>query len=119
MKQDKAKNIADCLVIVLGFIVVYIITDLDLFLYISFGVGILAAISHKIAYAISFIWYWIGKIMGFFVSKIILFSIFYLLLFPLSLLSKLFTKNKSITNKKHASYWVTKENTNFNFMKPW
>lgn len=119
MKKDKTRNITDCLVIVSGLVIAGIITKEPLYFYIAAGLGFVTALVSAFAYYISFIWQGIGKIAGFFVSKIVLTIIFYIILFPFSLLHKLFAKNKSISEKKSETYWIKKEKTETDFTKLW
>lgn len=119
MEKDKKKYITDCLIIVSGLVIAGIITKQSVYLYVAAGLGFATAFIPPFAYYISFIWQGIGEIMGFFVSKIILAIIFYFILFPFSLLHKLFAKNKSISEKKSETYWIRKEKTETDFTKLW
>jgi hypothetical protein len=119
MIKDKKRNITDCLVIIAGLVIIGIITKEFVYFYISAGLGVIIAIIPPMAYYISFLWQGIGKVMGFIVSKIILTIIFYIILFPFSLLHKLFAKNKSISQKKLETYWIKKEKTEIDFTKLW
>lgn len=120
MLKDKKRHKADCLVIVAGLIVVAIITKDYTYLYIGIGMSFLTSLSDFIARYVSYAWQGIGKVLGFFVSKILLTMIFYLFLFPISLLQKLFAKKRSISNKKEDTYWIIKEEKKeICFTKPW
>jgi hypothetical protein len=119
MQNNKKRHISDCLVICSGLIIAGIITEQTYFFYISASLGIVCALVNPIAFAVSFLWEWIGKILGFVVSKIILSIIFYCILFPFSIFFKLFAKNKSISNKKSTTYWIKKEKENIDFTKLW
>ncbi|MDD2634970.1 MAG: hypothetical protein PHW82_05670 [Bacteroidales bacterium] len=119
MIKDKKRHITDCLIIVSALTIAGIITEDFIYLYIASIVGISSALIPFIAYGISFLWQSIGKILGFITSRIILSIIFYLILFPFSLLHKLFANNKSISNKKSETYWIKKDNTVTDFSKPW
>jgi hypothetical protein len=119
LRKDKYRNIADCLVITAGLVVIGLITEIEILFYIAATLGVLTALISPLAKAISFIWNWIGIILGFFVSKIVLAIVFYIILFPFSILHKLFSKNKSISNRKKESYWVIKEKRELDFNKLW
>lgn len=119
MIKDKKRHIADCLIIVSGLIIAGIITEEFIYLYIASILGISSALIPVFAYGISFLWQGIGKVLGFVISKILLSIIFYFVLFPFSLLHKLFAKNKSISNKKSETYWIKKEQTVTDFTKLW
>jgi hypothetical protein len=117
--KDKKRNLADCLVITSGLIIVGIITKEDVFFYSAIGLGLISSLISPIAYYISALWQSIAIALGFVVSKITLTIIFYIFLFPFSLLQKLFSKNLSITNKKSDSYWIMKQNDQNDFTKLW
>lgn len=119
MIKEKKRHVTDCLVICAGLIIVGILKDIDLLFYVAACLALTCAIIPFIAKIVSYVWQGLGKVLGFFVSKIILGTVFYFFLFPISLLQKLFTKNRSISNKKKSSYWITKEETNMNFNKLW
>ena len=102
-----------------GLVVIGLISKVELLYYIAASFGIVTALIPPLAGAVSFIWNWIGKILGFFVSKIVLTLVFYIFLFPFSILHKLFSRNKSISNRKKESYWVNKEKREIDFNKLW
>ena len=84
-----------------------IITEEFIYLYIASLVGISSALIPPFAYVISFLWQGIGKVLGFVTSKLLLSIIFYCLLFPFSLLHKLFAKNKSIIPGKTIPFPIS------------
>lgn len=118
-KLTPYRKITDCLVIVTGLIILYFIFEEFILLYIASGIGVLSFLSKKIAGFISYIWNTIALIIGFFVSRILLGIIYFLMLFPLSIGYRLFSKNKSLSNKKSNSYWIIKDNSKFSFKKLW
>ncbi|HNQ69110.1 MAG TPA: hypothetical protein PKN32_12080 [Bacteroidales bacterium] len=117
--KDKKRNLADCLVITAGLIIVGIITKQDCFYYSAAIFGIIIALIPQLAYIFSFLWQGIGLVLGFVLSKVILSIIFYFFLFPFSLLQKLFSKNKAISNRKSESYWIIKPEHQTDFTKLW
>lgn len=119
MIKEPKRNITDCLVITAGFVIIGIITDGTIYLYLATIVALVAALIPQFAFYISFLWQGIGKILGFFVSKIVLAIVFYCFLLPFSILHKLFSHKKSISNKNSNSYWIKKEKGEFSFTKLW
>lgn len=117
--KDRKRNLADCLVITAGLVIAGIITKEAVFYYVASGLGLISGLIPQIAYYISFLWQGIGIIMGFVFSKIILTVIFYFFLFPFSLLHKLFSKDKAISNKNSESYWIIKQSGQTDFNKLW
>lgn len=117
--KDRKRNLTDCLVITAGLVIAGLITKEAVFYYVAAGLGLISGLIPQIAYYISFLWQGIGIIMGFVVSKIVLTIIFYFFLFPFSLLQKLFSKNKAISNRKSESYWNIKPEHQTDFTKLW
>ncbi len=118
IKKHK-RNLSDCLIIVAALIIAGIITKNIWFFYSASALAIICGLIHKIAYFVSALWQILGQILGFIVSKIILTILFYFIVFPISLLQKLFSKNLPISNKKEQSYWKAKNNDEIDFTKPW
>jgi hypothetical protein len=122
MKKQKltySRQLTDCLVIVCGFIILYLIYKNPVLLYFAAGTGTLAFLSKTITKLISDIWNITGLALGFVVSKIVLSIVFFFFLTPIALAYRLFVKNKSISSKRLETYWKIKDNSNFSFKKPW
>lgn len=110
------------LTITVGFGIVFILTDLNWFLYASLTVGILGLISNKLAKAIDFLWIKLAKVLSLIVPNIILTVIFYLFLYPISILSKLFGSKDALHLKnKKDSLWNdrTQQLEKVSFEKMW
>ncbi len=81
------------------------------FLYISFGLGFFSLLSKSFAKVLTLAW---GKLMaaiGFINSRVLLSIIFFLVLLPVSLLSKLFRKDLLQLKKKESSYFIERNYT--------
>jgi hypothetical protein len=91
MKKDTSK--ATILVITLGFLVVYVILKQQWALYTALSIGIVGAASNWAAVKIEWLWFKLSHVLSKIVPTILLAAIFYLFLFPISLFSKLFTKD--------------------------
>jgi hypothetical protein len=87
-KLLKAKT--TILVIVVGFIIIYAYSKNFNFLKVSIIIGLLGVISDKASLFIDKIWFKISHILSLIIPNILLGSIFYLILFPIALLSRLF-----------------------------
>ena len=88
--ENKLKAKSTILVIVVGFIIIYTYSKNYNFLRISIIIGLLGVISDSASLIIDKIWFKISYILGLIVPNILLGSIFYLILFPIALLSRLF-----------------------------
>jgi len=86
-KTDSTKTI---LVMCTGFLVVYTITDWTWAVYISLVLGLIGVLSPYLSNQVNFLWMKLTWVLSLIVPNIILTLIFYFLLFPLALLSRLF-----------------------------
>ena len=90
MKIKKSNSEKTVLIISIGFIVIYILSDFKWALYTSLVIGILGIISIKICDFIDFLWMKLAEVLSYIVPNILLSVIFYLFLFPIAVLSKIF-----------------------------
>ena len=88
--ENKLKAKSTILVIVVGFIIIYTYSKNYNFLRISIIIGLLGVISDSASLIIDKIWFKISYILSLIIPNILLGSIFYLILFPIALLSRLF-----------------------------
>lgn len=110
MKKSKINEAL--LVIVTGFLLLYLVYEKDVFLYISFGIGVLSVFIKPLAKWIAIGWFKLGDALGFVVSKVVLGIVFYILLVPIALVYRLFNKDalsliyqdKSLWNKRNHKY---------------
>ena len=110
------------LVITVGFLVLFLLSKQNTFLYIALGVGILGALSNYLAEKIDWIWTKIGWVLSFIVPNIIMTIIFYLVLVPTAFLSRVFGKSDPMDLKNSQASLFKKKETTFSkesFEKPW
>lgn len=100
-------------------LIAYFWFNWDILLFIAASLALIIAFFPVCAYYISFLWQQLGKIIGFFVSKIILAIIFIFILTPIAILYRLFSKKRPISEKNAKSYWVYKDNRDIDFNKLW
>lgn len=97
------------LVITLGFIIVHLLLEQAWAIYVAVSIGLLGVSSSWLATKIESFWFKLADLLSKIVPTILLTLIFYLFLFPISLISKLFTndplllKNSSKTTFKDVS----------------
>lgn len=96
------------LVISMGFLVIYLFTGITAFLYIAATIGILG-IFDSMSKIIDKLWMGLAKILGYIIPNILLALIFYLILFPLALISRLNQKDPLLLSPDHDTYWVPDE----------
>lgn len=105
--MEKSKTLETSLVLTTAFLVVYIITENVLFLYLAFSLGIIGIFIKPLAKIIAFVWFKLADILNYFVSKIILGALFFVILFPISILYRIMNGNK--LNQKNVSKSIWKE----------
>ena len=86
------------------------------YLKISLIFLLLAFFYSKILSIPNFIWTKIGLLLGVIVSPIVMYLIYFLVLFPISILLKLFNKDllKLKISKNIDSYWIVRDKNNIN-----
>ncbi len=110
------------LTICVGFLVIFIITKLKWMLLLSLGVGLVGLFSPFLSKYIEFLWNKLAWLLGLIVPNILLSAIFYLFLFPIALLSKLFGKKDPFVLKNNSDTVFITSNKEFDensFEKPW
>ncbi|MDX2432966.1 MAG: SxtJ family membrane protein [Bacteroides sp.] len=98
MKTEQTRYRETLLVIVLGFSILYLITDREWMLYVALGTGIAGMISMKLNEWIHRAWFFLGEKMGWVVSKVILGALYIVILLPVSTLARI--SRKEIMNLK-------------------
>lgn len=120
--ENKLKAKSTILVIVLGFIIIYAYSKNFNFLKVSIIIGLLGVISDKASLLIDKIWFKISYILGLIVPNILLGLIFYFILFPIALLSRLFGNKDALNLKNNTKTLFINKNSIFkakSFEQPW
>jgi len=102
MSEYSSKSI---LTIVIGFLVLYLFFHQPWMIYSSLAIGVSSLLFPTVAKWILKGWFGIAKVLGFINSKIILTLIYYLVLFPLSLLGRL-RSNQMMLKKRPNTYYT-------------
>ena len=119
MKSDDSKS--TILVIVVGFLALHVIFSWSWAVIVSLVVGIIGILSEYASRIIEYIWMKIARILQYIIPNILLTLIYFFMLFPLSILAKMFTKDILMLSKKYDSYFVNinKKADKQRFEKPW
>lgn len=112
------------LVISVGFLAIFFLKDWRWAAWVSLAVGVTGIVSPFLSRKIHYLWMKLADILGWFMPKLILGLIFFLFLFPLSLLATLFGKKDHLQLKPKTG--TTSTYLSFNrlvdksyFEKPW
>ena len=104
MTENKKGQSNSILVIVTGLSLLGLLYKNNIFISIGVGVGILSLLSKKIESAINYAWFKLAFVLGWINSRILLTIIFYIFLFPLSLLKKIFSSQDALKLKKPEKF---------------
>ena len=122
MKNYKSEPIKTCLTISMGFLIVFLVTKMQWAITVALTVGLIGMFSTFLSKKIDFLWMKLTWILSLIVPNILLGAVFYLFLFPISMLSKLFGKRDPLLlNNNNSSTFTTmhKEFGKASFEKPW
>jgi hypothetical protein len=122
MKLKNAEPAKSVLAITVGFIIIYLATHWKWTLTVATVTGLVGVLSDTLSNYIHIGWTKLAKLLSLIVPNILLTAVFYLFLYPVSLLSKLFgskdplqLKNKSNTVYKEATAMFDRASIE----KPW
>lgn len=109
MKIETKNSKSDILVIVLGFTIIGLLANNHWVIWSVVSIGIIALFSPNFEGFILFIWHKISQGMGWVMSKLLLGTVFYLVLTPLSVLKRMSGSTDSLKLKKPKdSVWVSR-----------
>ncbi len=119
MKKDNV--LSTILVISMGFLALFFLFKWEWAAIVSLAVGLAGLLSPYLAVKIDWVWSKLSKLLSYVVPNILLSLVFFLILFPISLLAKLFNKDPLMLSGKHDSYFVevNKEFDKESFRKTW
>jgi len=119
MKTDSSKS--TILIISMGFLVLNLLFLWKWALIVSLVIGITGIMSTYLSQKIEWIWMKFAKLLEYIVPNIILTLVFFLLLFPISLFSKLFSKDPLMLKKNNKTYFIdiNKQMDKSSFEKIW
>ena len=110
---NREKKVEAILVIVLGFLIIFFGfkyfkgVQYDWMLYVSGVVGVLSMMSDTIMNGITWVWFKIAEVMGTYVmGPLLLGIVFFLILFPISVLARIFSKDDLMLKRRDDTYFV-------------
>lgn len=104
--NSREKQLETCLVIATGLMVIWYFTRKDALIYAAIAVGLIGAFVPALAKWVHWAWYKLTEGMGWVMSKVILTLVFYLFLFPISILYRLSNKDLLQLKRKSNGYWT-------------
>lgn len=110
--KERGKHLETIIVIACGMIVFYFVFKKDFLLFIALGVGLVGAFIPLLAKWIHVAWMGLAKVLGFISSHVLLGVIFFVMLTPLALVRKLFSKKDQLQlRKQDGSYFAERPST--------
>ncbi len=109
MKNFKSEPEKSVLVIVVGFVIIYIAKKWEWVLYAAAVVGALSFLSRWVALKVEMVWFKLAKLLGLIMPNIFMSVIYYLFLCPIAWMSKLGSRDGLQLKKPNASAWKTRE----------
>jgi len=119
MNSNPSKTV---LTITVGFLIVYVVSDMKWVLSVTIVVGLAGILSSFLAEKIELIWMKLTWVLSLIVPNILLGAVFYIFLFPVALLAKLFSRKNALQLKDHTDSVYIETNktfTNKDFENPW
>ena len=118
----KIKILESILAITTGLVVIGLIFKIKVLFTIAAVVGICGLILPPVARIIAFLWMKLAMILGYINSRILLSIVFYLFLFPIAMIARLFNKDiLQLKPKKSGSYFSDRDHEyqSEDFKYPW
>ncbi len=114
--MDREKKVEAVLAIVVGFLALYFIFgvwrgfEVDWMLWVSLVVGVLSMMSGTMMNLITGAWFKFAEILGNYVTgPILLGLVFFVVLFPISVLARIFGEDHLMKKRRDDSYYVDRD----------
>jgi len=107
--------------IVVFMLILLVITKNQIFIYLAFGIGLISLLSKTITNYIVLGWTLILKIVGAINAHVILGLVFFVILFPISMIYRILNKDSLNLKSGKESYFSTREHryTPKDIENPW
>lgn len=119
--MNKNTSESTILVISMGFLVIYLIFSYQWAVYVSLTFGIIGIVSKTLSELIEKGWIKLSYLLSYIVPPILLSIVFYLFLFPISLVFRIFNKDSLLLSDQYNTYFfsVQKNTKEQDFEKMW
>lgn len=107
--------------IVIFMLILFLISKNTIFIYLALGIGVISLLSKRITHYIVLVWNQIIKIVGTINAHVILGLIFFVILFPISMVYRLLNKDNLNLKSGKESYFQTRDHryTAKDIENPW
>jgi predicted membrane protein len=104
--MDKIKTLETSLVLTTGFLILFLIFGNLWLLYLALVFGVIGIFVKPLAKLIAKAWFKLADILNFFVSRLVLGTLFFAVLWPVSVLYKISNKDKLRIKRSGNSNWI-------------
>ena len=109
MKYDKQSKHEIPLSIVVFMLILFFISKTDVFIYLAFGIGLVSLLSKRMTNVFIWLWTRLLKYVGLVNTHLILGVIFFIVLFPISLIYRMWNKDSMNLKAGKDSYFIQRD----------
>ena len=106
--MDQSTKYQSLLVIVLGFSIIALVFDWKYLLYGVIALGVLSMMFSFFGDFVVTAWFKLAHVLGWFNARVLLSIVFFLFLFPISLIYRIFSKDDMMLKKEYSSTFKTR-----------
>lgn len=120
--DDSMKNTKTLMVMAAGFIAIYLLWDLNWAIYLALTLTIIGSFSSYLSKWIAWVWMKLAWVLSLIIPNIILGISFFLILFPIALMSRVAGSKTNFILKNDRNSFFKEVNKDFDpesFEKPW
>ena len=105
MMTDKNKITETSLVLTTAFVVFFLLSENQLFIFFAVGTGVIGIFIRPLAFFIAKGWFALAEGLNYLVSKVVLGILFFFVLTPISLFYRVFSNDKLYLQKNNITTW--------------
>jgi hypothetical protein len=110
--MSREKNLETMLTLVVAGIVLFVICKSGWILYAAILIGVIGLLFKKLSSSISRLWIWLAETLGSVISRIILSAIYILLLLPVAMFVRLFSRDPmQLSRRDRKSSYIIRHHT--------
>lgn len=119
MRAEKSNN--TMLLLTVGFLILHVVFSIRWALTTAIIVGAIGVLSPYLSRKIEWVWMKFSDISGYFIPKVLLSLLFFLILFPISLIYRIFRKDPLMLSNNYKTFFIdiNKETDKKSFEKTW
>lgn len=104
--MNKSKILETSLVLTTAFLIIYFFKPFNWLLYVAASVGLVGIFIKPLAKLIAIAWFKLADVLNYIFSKLVLGLVFYVVLFPISILYRLSKQDKLLLKRQKTTTWI-------------